>query len=247
MLAKNGLSGPYDIFDGKFGFCNQVSGNFELDIDSFGPKTDFMITKTDIKYFQAEYHAQSAIQAALQLRRNAPVKGLLERKEIEGIDKIIITTFEAAKSIIADAQKWHPKTRETANHSMPYLVAVALIDGEVGPQQFTDERISDPLLNNLMQKISVEEDANLTALYPATIPNVVKLVLKDGASFEERVDTPKGHSKNPMTDNEIIEKFYALTKRIVPREAVDKIVSSIWRLDELRDVTDLHFNHVIRT
>jgi len=247
-LAKYGLTGPHKIFEGKFGFWNEVSGKFDLDVDSFGGVgKSFKIMDTDIKYHQAEYHAQSAIQAVLELRENEQIRDLVDEGKIDDIASIVITTFEAAKSIIADdPKKWHPTTRETADHSMPYLIAVALIDGNVGPEQFTDQRIRDPVLHELMEKISVVEDLTFTTLYPGTIPNEIEIMLKDGKTFKERVDTPKGHSRNPMTDSEVEEKFYTLTNDILPEEVAQKIVSSIWKLDEL-DVANLPFNHIIES
>ena len=247
-LAKAGMTGPSEIFEGKMGFWNQVSGKFDLNMESFGGINgcEFMIMRTDIKSYPAEYHAQSAIEAMLELRKEKEISELLKKGAMEDIDKIVIKTFEAAKTIIAnDEEKWHPKTRETADHSMPYCVAVALMDGIVSLEQFTDERISDPLLNKIIQKITVIEDKELTELYPARIPNIIEIVLKDKRCWTSRIDIPKGHSMRPMTDAEIETKFWTLTEGVVPEEIGKKIVSSVWELDKIGDVTKLVFNHVV--
>lgn len=247
ILAKEGMTGPSELFEGKMGFWNQVSGKFDLNIESFGgvKGNEFMIMKTDIKYYPAEHHAQSAIEAALKLREEKKIYEIMRTGKIEDIDKIVVRTFEAAKTIIADEEKWHPGTKETADHSMPYCVAVALVDGIVSLNQFSVERISDPLLHKVMQKISVVEDKKLTELYPDKLPNIIEIVLKDKKSFTSRVDIPKGHALSPMTDTEVDTKFVTLTEGVISKAVSRKILSSVWEIEKLNDVANLAFSHIV--
>ena len=172
LLAADGMTGPAPIFEGVFGFEKLVSG--PLDLPTWGGGTEpFMISKTYIKYWPAEYHSQSAIDAALQLRP--------ELGSVEQIEQIDIDSFDAAVDIIgSDPEKWRPRTRETADHSLPYCVAVALADGEVGHAQFAPERFRDESLLQLVARIRVLRDPALTARYPAGIPNRLRNRLRDG-------------------------------------------------------------------
>src|SRR5439155_1441681 len=126
LLAAEGLTGPPPIFEGDLGFMKLLTGPFTL-APLGGEGRPFMITSTYIKFWPAEYHSQSAIDAALQLRQ--------EIGDVAAVRKIDIHTFDAAVDIIGkDPEKWRPKTRETADHSLPYCTVVALMDGEDAPE-----------------------------------------------------------------------------------------------------------------
>src|SRR5205807_8874539 len=138
-----------------------------------GDGQPFMISQTYIKFWPAEYHSQSAIDAALQLRP--------EIGDIDNVTAIDIHTFDAAVEIIGkDPEKWRPQTRETADHSLPYCTGVALADGDVTLAQFDPKRFSDPELLTLVAKIKIHRDAALTARYPRGIPNRLTIKLKSG-------------------------------------------------------------------
>ncbi len=129
LLAEAGMSGPAPLFEGEMGFFQQVSGPFELQKLGGPSADDWMLPKTSIKFVPAEYHSQSAIAAAFELRRQIP--------DPSRIRSIEIATFRTAVEIIAkDPEKWKPKTRETADHSLPYCTAAALVDGEITARQF---------------------------------------------------------------------------------------------------------------
>ena len=133
-VGGEGLTGPAPIFEGEMGFFRQVSGEFELPPlggESDANADDFMINKTSIKFWPAEYHSQSAIHAALELRPQIA--------DVSAIQSIVIESFDAAVDIIGkDPEKWRPKTRETADHSLPYCTAVALMEGDVTLASFDE-------------------------------------------------------------------------------------------------------------
>ncbi len=137
LLARAGMTGPAPLFEGDMGFWQQVSGPFEL-AQLGGPTAeDWMLPRTSIKFVPAEYHSQSAIAAAFQIRPQ-----IADLDEVEAIE---IATFRVAVEIIGqDPEKWRPQTRETADHSLPYCTAVALLDGVVSADQFHDDRLRDP-------------------------------------------------------------------------------------------------------
>jgi 2-methylcitrate dehydratase len=224
LLAASGLTGPAPFFEGDMGFFQQVSGPFSL--PTLGGKTaaHWMFPKTSIKFVPAEYHSRSAIAAAFTLRSKI--------KDAAAIQSIEIATVRVAVEIIGkDPEKWRPKTRETADHSLPYCTAVALFDGEISARQFGDERLADPALIDLVSRTTVVEDAGLTAGYPAGIPNRVTVTLRDGTKLVEEVAFPPGHDKNPLTDQQLAHKFHGLVDPVIGRKNGQAIWDRIMRLD----------------
>jgi 2-methylcitrate dehydratase len=222
MLAAQGLTGPNEIFEGEMGFFQQVSGPFELSPESWGPPS--MILKTSIKFWPAEYHSQSAIDAALQLRE--------EVGGVPDVRSLHIASFNAAVEIIgSEPEKWNPTTRETADHSMPYCVAVALLDGEVGLDQFSEERIARGDAHQLMQRITISADPILNEGYPKGIPNRLELTLADGRTLSREVTYPRGHDQNPMTDAEVTAKFRALARRQLSQARIEALEEAVWNLE----------------
>lgn len=231
ILAKHGMTGPAPIFEGEKGFMKLVSGHFELE-DFGGKERPFKILDTYIKFYPAEYHSQSAIEAALELKS--------EIGDIDTIESIEVRTFDACYEIIGSGvEKWNPKTRETADHSLPYCVAVALIDGEVGLNQFSEERIKDPMLHRLMQKVTIARDAELNKQYPEAMPNLIEIITKDGKRFSKKINYPKGHPKNPMTDKEVEIKFKTMADNILPPGQTDIILDKLWHLEYIKDVREV--------
>ena len=230
-LAAAGLTGPAPIFEGDLGFMKLLTGPFEVAALGGGSQP-FMITQSYIKFWPAEYHSQSAIDAALQLR---PQIG-----DVRNIRSIDIHTFDAAVDIIGkDPEKWRPQTRETADHSLPYCTAVALADGEVTLAQFERSRFTDPALLDLVAKAKVHRDKALSARYPAGIPNRLTVVLADGKQFVKEVEFPRGHARNPMSDAEVEEKFRRLAEPRLGKERVQAILGTCWQLEKLKNAGDL--------
>jgi 2-methylcitrate dehydratase len=253
LLAAEGMTGPAPIFEGKVGIMNLLTGPFELPPlagtkfqepnsknqvpGHHSPLTthhspSFMITQTYIKFWPAEYHSQSAIDAALQLR---PEVG-----DIRQVSAIDIHTFDAAVDIIAnEPEKWRPTTRETADHSLPYCTVVALADGEVTLAQFDPKRFSDPALLELVAKVKVHRDLALSARYPNGIPNRLTVTLANGRTVTKEVEFPRGHAHNPMTDAEVEKKFRLLVEPRYGKERAGRILAACWELEKLRRVEDL--------
>lgn len=236
MLAQEGMTGPSPIFEGEKGFMKLVSGQFELD-EFGGNKRQFKILDTYIKYYPAEYHSQSAIEAALNLRRELITQDFNLVRDIKSID---IKTFNAAYEIIGSgSEKWRPVTRETADHSLPYCVAAALMDGNVGLDQFLDTRIKDHTLLRLIKKVRVIKDKGLNMQYPKAMPTQIEITIKDGRQFLKKVTYPKGHPKNPMTDKEVEEKFRGLAKSMLSTKDINNILEMLWNLDKTKNINNL--------
>ena len=229
LLARAGITGPAPIFEGEKGFEKLVSGP----LDDFRlSKDDFMIVKTSIKFWPAEYHSQSAIEAALKLRTQI--------KDISEIESVRVDSHGAAVDIIgSEPEKWHPTTRETADHSLPYIVAAALADGEIRERQFTPERLADTKLLAFVQKVEVRRHEELSAAYPAAVGNILTVHLRNGRTLTERVDFPRGHARNPLTDAEVEGKFHSLADPIVGADRASAVCGAVWKLDQPQNVEDL--------
>lgn len=236
-LARRGMTGPYEIFEGPKGLMNQLSIP-EVKNVILGAEGDFMIDKTYIKFWPAEYHSQSAIDAMLQLRPQIDVKQ---------VESIHIGSFEAAVSIIgSEPEKWRPTSRETADHSMGYCTAVALIDGDVTRESFAENRLKDPKVLDLLDKTKITEEPELNPAYPKGIPNHITVTMTGGKKVDKRVDFPRGHAENPMTDTEVITKFKKLADGVVSEATAAKIVDRCMHLDELADLSELFAFDVIQ-
>jgi 2-methylcitrate dehydratase len=235
-LAAEGMTGPAPIFEGDLGFFKLVAREVFTPAP-FGAEPGnadgFMINKTYIKFWPAEYHSQSAIDAALQLR--AELKG-----DITQVASIDIATFEASYNIIGKyPEAWAPKTRETADHSLPYCTAAALYDGDVYLETFDEEHFTDPKLVTFTGRVKVRHDGTLDPRYPAGIPNRITLTLADGRTLVKEVEFPRGHAGNQMSDADVEAKFRRVAEPRYGKAKADQILARCWELEKLTSVTDL--------
>jgi len=235
MLASEGMTGPAPIFEGDLGFMKLVTRE-PFSVVPMGAEEgaakDFMISRTYIKFWPAEYHSQSAIDAALQIR-----------KEVGDVSKVVaidIHTFEASYNIIGKYKEaWTPKTRETADHSLPYCTAVALLDGDVTLKQFDPERFTSKDILNLVATVKVHLDDALTPRYPKGIPNRIVVTLADGRKITREVEFPRGHAGNPMTDDEVVAKFRRMVEPKYGKERADRMLARCWDFEGITNVTEL--------
>ena len=228
LLAKEGMTGPQPIFEGRFGFFNAVSGPFRL--EEFGDRNKpFRMMNTMIKRYPCGQHAQTAIDAALKLRRQ-----LSDIREVSQID--VETYAPALRTMAGDSEKWHPKTRETADHSIPYVVAIALMHGDVTPRYFGDQYRNDASILGLMQKIRVKETEQFNKLYPDSSPCNMEIVTQSGMKLSELVMHHQGHYRNPLTDREIELKFNSLADGWVGPTEREELLKTLWMLEKVDDI-----------
>jgi 2-methylcitrate dehydratase len=227
-LAKEGLTGPGPIFEGRHGFFNVVSGPFHLN-DFGGNGRPFRIMDATIKRFPCGLFSQSAVDAALKLRSKV--------SSVDEIAEVTIGTFTLGKAAMgSDPEKWHPPTRESADHSLPYVVATALKYGSVELKHFQEGVFRKPDILKLMAKIKVEETEECNRLYPGASPGRIDLTTTSGRKWSELVLYHRGHFRNPMNDEEIEEKFQSLTKDLLPQNRRDKALKLIWDLEHVEDI-----------
>ena len=228
-LARRGLTGPEPLFEGPHGVFQQlVDGPFEI---TLGRGDDLMIYKTHLKSWPAKLHAQSAIDAALQLRKS------IAGRTITAIE--IASPEAAVRAIGAGPEKQRPTSRETAVQSLSYCVAAALIEGNLTRDSFTAEKRQHPHYLALVDKTTIHADPELSAGYPQRIPNHVKITLADGVVLEQRVDTPRGHASNPLSDDEVVAKFRRNADGVISSATAHRIIDRCWELDELDTPTPL--------
>lgn len=229
-LARMGMTGPNEIFEGPKGLFQMVTGPFEL--KWAGGADDWMIRRTYIKFWPAEYHSQSTIDAALQLRPE--VGGL------DNIESITIESFEAAVSIIgSEPEKWRPTSRETADHSMPFCVVMALRDGDVTRASFSDANVKDAKVHELLDRVKIVETEACNRGYPDGIPNNLIIKTRDGRTLSKLVTYPRGHAGNPMTDDEVVAKFKGLADGVVSEGTAQRIIKQAMSLESMNDITPL--------
>jgi 2-methylcitrate dehydratase len=241
LLARAGMTGPAPIFEGQMGFEKELGvslGNVgENFVKRPGEKnvnegTAAMILNTSIKYWPAEYHSQSAIEAAMFLRK--------EIGDPSQIQSVRIESHDASVDIIgSEPEKWKPETRETADHSLPYITSIALIDGEVTDKQFQPERFMDPKIWKFLENVTVQRNAELSSLYAKAVANIVHVTLADGRTLTKRVDYPLGNAFNPVSDQQLEGKFNALVVPALGDAGAKKIVDLVWKLDEVKNVDGL--------
>jgi 2-methylcitrate dehydratase len=190
-----------------------------------------MIGETHTKSLPVCYHGQSAVLAALELR---------ERVTLQQIEEINVEGYATAIFMMAsDASRWAPTTRETADHSLPYCVAIALLDGAVTRASFADARLRDPAVAALMRKVKVAEDPALSAWYPAGAPGRVTIRMQSGETHVAEIRYPKGHAKNPMTDAGIERKFHDLCAGPLDAARRDAALAALWQLETVDDAGDI--------
>jgi 2-methylcitrate dehydratase len=230
MLAREGMTGPAPIFEGEMGFFKQVSGEFALDTASFGGmKGEFKVADTYVKYWPAEYHAQSAVWAALEIRKKV--------KDMGKAESVLVETHEAGYTILGkDPEKWTPRTKETADHSLPYMAGMALLHGKIDNETYSEGNLRDRSNLDFIRRVKVVEDPALTAMYPKGMPNRITVKFKGGEKESAQVDVPRGHPGNPMTREEIEGKFLRLTSGRVKGQEAREALRRLWKLEEERDL-----------
>ena len=232
LMAADGLTGPEQIFEGRWGWIPVIAG--KADVEAFTAPMDghYMITETCLKPYAAEMMTQSSIQAAIDVVTDNGFDPL-EAKHIEARYHDF-----ALKKPSWDPKKFNPQDRETADHSFPYCIAVALLDRACGAEQFTDEKLKDPKVRAVMAKIELTVDDSLTALLPEKFGTAIKVTMPDGTIFENICETPPGHPENPMSDAEIEAKFRRLSKGMLDEARIERAIKACWSFDQCDNLSE---------
>ncbi len=239
LLAEQGYTGPEHVLDGKEGFSHVFSSDWRFDILTDGLGATWRILGCGMKYFPTEALTHAPISATLDLVTEHDLAP-------EEIETVTIHSLARAADILADPSKYDPRTKETADHSLPYVIAAAIADRQVTPVQFTDAKIGDPTIRAQLNKVKVIADPEIEAAFPALQKVRVVVDTVDGRRFETSLDYPKGDPRNPLTDAEIAGKFAALAEGIASSDDVERMRTAIDRTEMYDDVRELMDELVVR-
>ena len=234
FLAMHGITGPLEVFEGTKGFMDAIAGHFE--IDWLGENLE-IVRRTNIKKYNAEFHAQSALEGVLELRE-------VHHLRADEIERIEVEIFDVACHIIGggeEGNKLHIQTKEEADHSLPYMVAVALLDGEVTPRQYAPKRIERHDVQTLLRKVEVRPNEEMSELFPEAIPCQIQVFLKNGRILSIEKEDYEGFYTQPMSWEKASEKFERLAKPFTDEELRMGIIEAVARLEtlEVQQLTEL--------
>ncbi len=232
LLAEKGYTGPEHVIDGKEGLAHCLGPEWKLEVLTEGLGESWRIERCGMKAFPTEALTHAPISAVLKIVRENDLQP-------EQVEKVHIRSLARAADILADPSKYDPRSKETADHSLPYVIAAALVDRQVTPAQFEIEKIMDPRVREQLDKVEVVADPEIEAAFPQLQRVIVTIHTRDGAQLKEQLDFPKGDPRNPLTDAEIEEKFDALAAPLLSRDARARLKKAVWNLEELDTVTAL--------
>jgi len=232
LLAEKGYSGPEHVIDGKEGLAHCLKPEWKLEILTEGLGASWRILRCGMKAFPTEALTHAPISATLELIKENDLAP-------EQVKEIHIRSLARAADILADPSKYDPRTKETADHSLPYVIAAAVAERQVTPLQFTDAKIMDPVIREQLHKVKVVADPEIEAVFPRLQRVVVKITATDGRTFEKQLDYPKGDPRHPLTDAEVEEKFDALAEPVMTAAARQRLKDAVWNLERVGSVAEL--------
>lgn len=231
FLAMRGITGPAEVFEGNKGFMDAISGRFSLD---WSKENLEKIKQTVVKRYNAEIHSQSIVEAVLELKNEHH----LDAAEISDIE---VETFDVAYNIIGggeEGEKYTVHTKEEADHSIPYIVAVALLDDQVLPAQYTPDRIERADVQSLLRKVKVQPLTEFSQRFPAEMPCRVTITDSDGDVYRKDKRDYEGFHSRPMQWETAVAKFEQLTHPRLPRTLQQEIEDAVHNM-EIINVSDL--------
>ena len=234
FLAMRGITGPPAVFEGTKGFMEAIAGPFTIDWE----REDLeRVRRTILKRFNAEIHSQSALAAALELREAHAI-------EPTDVERIELEIFDVAYQIIGGGEEGAKKavaTKEDADHSLPYLLAVALLDGRVLPEQFEPERIRRDDVQALLRRVDVRPSEQLSRRFPEELGCRLRVRLRDGSVLSAEKRDYEGFNTKPMTWATAREKFELLAAPHADPSLRAALIDAVQRLEEIEvaELTDL--------
>jgi 2-methylcitrate dehydratase PrpD len=229
LLAQKGFTGARKIMEGEKGFFRATSKDFDGDKALAGLGKNFLFERNSLKYYASCGHTHSAIESTLQATEANP----MDAADIERVD---VSVYQAALDLLEDVK---PTTPYVAKFSLPFCVATALRYGQVNTEDFIETRLQEPELLQLMKRIEIHSDPQLSQQYPAKWPARVEIITRDGKSLKGSSDYPKGDPENPLEEQEVIEKFRDLTKGLLSDSSAGAIVERVMCLEDMDDVSRL--------
>lgn len=231
FLAMRGVTGPLEVFEGNKGFMDAISGPFEID---WAREDLERVTRTIIKKYNAEVHSQSATEGLLELQAEHGFSG----EDVDGID---VEVFDVAFNIIGGGEegaKTDVRSKEEADHSLNYILAVALFDGRVMPEQYEPERIARDDVQSLLRRITVRPRDDFSRRFPDEMPCRLTVRLRDGRTLEVEKRDYEGFFTRPASWETVSAKFESLAVPFADAALRKEITDAVAAIDEIQ-VSDL--------
>ena len=220
LMAKKGFTGTREVFEGKEGLMDVFGPDWDVDIMTGGLGDSYRILQCSMKAFPTEALTHTHITATLKAITQNDIKH-------DEIETVTVTTIARACDILFDSHKYRPESRETADHSLPFCIAAAIVDRQITTNTFSDEKLADPRIREVIDKIKGEASMEFENMFPAKQPSKVVVKTKDGREFSEYLEYPKGDPREPMTMNDLETKFNSLSGELLnvdrQRETKDTI------------------------
>lgn len=226
LMAEKGYSGTEAVFEGKEGLMDVFGPSWDTQklLGNLGEK--FKILDCSMKAFPTEALTHTHITCTLKVIKDNNIMP-------DDIDEVIVTTIARACDILFDPHKYRPESRETADHSLPYCIAAAIVDRQITTQTFSDEKLKDPRIWNVIDKIKGEASVEFENMFPAKQPSRVKVRTKAGKEFSAYLEYPKGDPREPMTEDDLKAKFNALSAELLNTERQEKIRKMIFSCEHM--------------
>jgi 2-methylcitrate dehydratase len=232
LMAEKGYTGPEHVVDGKEGLTHCFGPSWKLNLLTDGLGDAWRITQCGMKAFPTEALTHTPISAVLDIVKSNDLKP-------EQVEKVQIRSLARAADILSDPSKYDPRSKETADHSLPYVIAAAIAERQVTPVQFERKKIMDPTIRAQLKKVEVVADPEIEKVFPALQRVIVNLTTTDGRTLTKELDYPKGDPRNPLSDAEVEEKFAALAEGVLSEGAQKKLKQAIWNLEKVGSVSKL--------
>ncbi len=230
VLASTGYTGPVEVFEGKEGVF-QVLRNvaWDAEVMTRGLGSEFLITECGYKAFPTEALTHQPITALLEVMEENKV-------DPHSLQSILVRTTTRGADILSDP--YDPKTKETADHSLPYCIAVAAAKGNVLPSDFEADALADPFVRSLLGKIQVVAEPSIDALFPKVKRAVVTVTTESGESYTRQEDFAKGSPERPLSDDDVAEKFRSNASSILSDRKIERIVEATFSLEQFEKTGD---------
>ncbi|MFQ5603386.1 MAG: MmgE/PrpD family protein [bacterium] len=231
LMAEKGYTGTEQIFEGKEGLMQTFGPDWDEGklVGNLGER--FKILGCSMKAFPTEALTHTHISATLKVVIENDIKP-------EDIETVTVTTIARAVDILFDPEKYRPTSRETADHSLPYCIAAAIVDRKITTDQFNEDRIKDPQIATVLQKIKGEASEEFEKMFPAKQPSKVSIVLHDGRVFSAQLDFPKGDPREPMSDQDLENKFKGLSSHLLTDKKQNQIREAIWNMESFQTISE---------
>jgi 2-methylcitrate dehydratase len=227
LMAQKGYTGTQAIIEGKEGFMDVFGSAWDLEKLIGGLGKRFKILECSMKAFPTEALTHTHLSATLKVINENDIKH-------DEIEQVTITTIARACDILFDPHKYRPESRETADHSLPYCVAAAIVDRKITTQTFSDEKLKDPRIWEVIDKIKGEASLEFEKMFPAKQPSRVQVKTRDGQVFSEYLEYPKGDPREPMSMVDLENKFNGLTTGLLPAEKQKMIKEMVFSCEKVK-------------